>query len=181
MSSDDTTIAFPFSRANLPYTITIVVGIVAIAAFLAFDAGSGGTGSAGTAVPDDTTVTTASPRGGLTADDCLSASQALASATAGIGGTALDQAAIDRAFARMAQVGPTAIRADLAVMAAAVDDFFAALDAAGIDLADPNTMASAEARSALADASADFEASGYEDAASRVGDWIEEECAGMTG
>jgi hypothetical protein len=173
----DGELAFLFSRANRPYTIAIVVAVLALAAFLVLDSGSAGTGATATT----TTGTTAAAAAGLTGDDCLSASQAMASAAAGIGGTALDQATIDDAFTRMAQVAPTAIQADLAAMEGALDDFFATLSAAGIDLTDPNTMASAEAQAALSEASADFETSGYEDAAGRVEAWFDAECAAVAG
>ena len=176
MTNGDNTLAALFSRANRPYTIAIIVAVLALAAFLVLDAGSGDHSSSGATSAPPGTVPVA-----LTGDDCTAGAQALASARAGVGGTALDQASIEGAFTRLAEFAPTAIRADLAVMIAAVDDLFGTLDAAGIDLGDPNTMASEDAQTALTRASADFATSGYEDAAARVAAWFEAECAGDAG
>jgi hypothetical protein len=182
MTDGDTTLSFLFSRANRPYTIAIIVAVLALVAFLVLDAGAGGSSTATTAAgTTGATDTTGATVGALTTDDCLSASQAMASAAAGIGGTALDKDTIDDAFDRMAQAAPTAIQADLAVMSGALDDFFATLTAAGVDLTDPNTMASEEAQAALTQAGEDFDASGFEDAATRVEAWFETECAEVTG
>lgn len=151
------------------------MAVLSLAAFLVLDSGSGrATASPTTAAADGETGT-------LSGDVCVAASQALASAAAGIGGTALDQGAITEAFERMSAVAPTAVQADLGVMGDAIDDLFLTLVAAGIDLADPNTMASEEAQAALTRASAALDVSGYEEAAGRVEAWLEAECAEVTG
>jgi hypothetical protein len=181
MANGDNLLGVLFSRANRLYTVAIIMSVVALAAFLVLDSGAS-PGDSATVTPGTSGTTEGSAStDDLTSDECLSASQALASAAAGIGGTTLDPTALDDAFTRIAAVAPTAIRADLAVMAAAIDEFFTALQVGGIDLADPSTMASAEARATLSQATADLEASGLEAAAANVEAWLQAECAGLSG
>jgi hypothetical protein len=135
-------------------------------------------GATTTTAPGVPTMPAGGDSGALPPARCLEIGLALSQAASmGMFGSGSFEDSV-LALEAMAGVAPPEIAADFALMASALDEFFRALTAAGIDMSDPSTMASPEAQQAYQDAAEGLEASGADAAADRIGDYLEEVCEG---
>ncbi len=116
--------------------------------------------------------------GGFDAAQCLELSTALAEAAGAAVGTSTDPEAAVESLRNMAEVADGELGDDLALMADAMGDFFAALADAGIDITDPATYTSEEAVAALTEANEALESSGMQEASENINTAITDLCGG---
>ena len=136
-----------------------------------------------TTAPDTQTTGATQPTaptpgpGGFSPSECIELSMALAGAASmGFTGDETDIDAFVEAFRRMADVAPAEISADFVLVAEGYAAFARALADAGVDLTDPEALASAEAQAAFFAALEAFEASGAEEASDRIGTYMDAVC-----
>lgn len=138
-----------------------------------------------TPAPDGDTVPS-SPFGddaftGSDADDCLSVVLAWSQAAAGAftGDGTFEESA--EAVESLAAAVPSAIAADFAIYAQALRDYGEALAAAGVVLSDPSTYSTPDGQAAATAASEAFNSPEVQDAATRISEYLETQCAGVGG
>lgn len=138
-----------------------------------------------TTVRSEGTADTESSAGGsfLSIGGCYEASLAVsaalssavtAGAAGGVGVEPADNESIASLHALAAEA-PEEIADDLEVFGDAIDEYYSALAAAGIDFSDPATL-TPEALQALESASASLDSPEFQAASDRISGWFEENC-----
>lgn len=170
--------------------ITPFAALLLLAAACSSDDGSSAT-TAGTTAP--TTVTTVAGGdtngggdtgmdlgglGALSNEECMQAVQVMATAFSGGFSQSADPDEIKGVFDRLAAVAPSDIADDLGFIAKELADFYAALQAAGVDFNDPNAFADPASAQAIAEAGEGFNEEAFTQASDNVSAWFDENCSG---
>ncbi|MGH2728609.1 MAG: hypothetical protein ACRDKS_16685 [Actinomycetota bacterium] len=111
--------------------------------------------------------------------ECLQVAQALAAAsTGGFGAGSLAPDDAVATLQRLESAAPSAIKADLVLIATELRTFYEALKTAGADFANPNTFTNPQTLAAAGQAASAFQTSGAPQAQERIASYFDQVCPG---